>query len=112
MVIVAFLSSHLVYALLAFGAAVLLDILLGILDDLVHGVGFSLAKLKDFIITSVGYQQTIAFGIALLAMLTSNQPITEAAVAGMAVLYTLKMIADIAVKLVALQPAPKPAPSP
>lgn len=110
MVVIAFLSTHMTYALLAFGASVLADIVLGILEDVKNGKPVQLAKFKDFIITSVGWQYTAAFGGALLLMIQSNQPMTETGVASMAVLYTLKMISDIIVKLGALVPS-KPAPA-
>lgn len=89
------LAAALIYLLLV--AAV--DLVLGILVAGVLTKNFSLRKLGDFTITTLGFQKTVAFVLALLLMVLHGNSFTEAAVAAMAILYATSILPDVYDKL-------------
>jgi|SRR5579884_1366033 len=101
MLVLSWLSGQLVHALILLGAVAGLDVLLGIILAFA-GRAFDLRKIADFVVTTVGFQKTIAFAAAVLVMLLNQQTVTEAVVATMAGAYAATVLPDVYEKLAAV----------
>ena len=94
-VLVHWLQGVLGASLLYLLAVVLVDLVLGIINGHVLGAGFTLRRLADFTVTTLGFQKTVAFLGAVLLLYLRREPITEAGVAALAMLYATAVLPDI-----------------
>jgi hypothetical protein len=96
--VVAFLQGQLGTALIYFLAIVALDVVGGILLSF-KWKNFSLARLKDFVVTTVGFENTVAFIGAIGLLYLAHKPITAAAVTVLAGIYGTAVLPDLYNKL-------------
>ena len=88
-------QHSLVGALLFLLAAVVIDLIFGVLVAGIINKNFSLRRLADFWVTTTGYQKLVAFAAAVVVMLVHGDAITRSVVTAMAVFYALAIIPDI-----------------
>jgi hypothetical protein len=93
--VASFLQSQLGNALLYLLIVAVADLVFGILVAGILNKDFTLRKLGDFTVTTLGFQKTLAFIGVLLLMFVRGDKFTEGAVATVALFYATSILPDL-----------------